>query len=86
MGLEAVRSVAGIDAERIRVRVGEDSSGEPSIFFLIVMDQDKAAVGSGLLRIRIGQRLRDMLLERHDERYPFVQFLSRSDWDRASVA
>lgn len=83
---DAARAVAGVNAEDVAVRAGEDSTGYPSYFFFMVVDRDHAPADFSLFRTRLSQKIRDDLLSREDSHYPFVQILSRSDWDTLKVA
>jgi hypothetical protein len=87
LGRDAARQVAGEGAvAQVEVVLGEDSSERPVYYFSFLIDQDRARQRAGLVRTRLVQKLRDELIARGDERYPVIQMLSRTDWDRRAGA
>jgi hypothetical protein len=92
LGRDAARQVAGEGiVARVEVVPGEDSSERPVYYFSFLIDQDRfsflidqdrARQRAGLVLTRLVQKLRDELIARGDGRYPVIQMLSRTDWDR----
>lgn len=70
----------------VEVRHVENAEGDPTYKFRFVMDQARVGEGSGRLRVRLGQKLRDELLAKGDEHHPMLELLSRDDWDRLRSA
>lgn len=86
IGLEAAREVVGEGrAEDVRVTPGEDSTNRPAYVFEFLMEQDRDRKKAALLRIRLGQRIRDKLMTLGDARYPFISVHGREDWTRLSA-
>lgn len=86
ISLDAVRRIAGSQAGDAEVGIGLDSSDEPVYDITLQLDRDQQSVLSSADRIQIRQKIRDALIEAGDERYPFVRFLSRDDWDARARA
>jgi len=86
ISLDAVRRIAGSQAGDAEVGIGLDSSDEPVYDITLQLDRDQQSVLSSADRIQIRQKIRDALIETGDERYPFVRFLSRDDWDARTRA
>ncbi|MCJ2093418.1 MULTISPECIES: hypothetical protein [unclassified Methylobacterium] len=86
ISLDAVHSVAGSQAGDAEVDIRLDSSDEPAYFITLQLDRTQQPLLTPAARIRIGQRIRDALIEAGDERYPFVRFLSRDDWNARAGA
>lgn len=86
ISLDAVRRIAGSQAGDAEVGIGLDSSDEPVYHITLQLDRGQQSVLSSADRIQIRQRIRDALIEAGDERYPFVRFLSRDDWDARTRA
>jgi len=86
ISLDAVRRIAGSQAGDAEVGIGLDSSDEPVYDITLQLDRDQQSVLSSADRIQIRQKIRDALIEAGDERYPFVRFLSRDDWDARTRA
>lgn len=82
IGLEAAKGVVGAGAvEEVEVVAGLDTSDEPAYFFSFLVDQGEHRQSSGLLWTRLGQKIRDALIEQGDDSYPYVRVLSRQDWE-----
>lgn len=87
IGLEAAQHVAGADTvERVEVVAGYDSAERPAYFFSFLIDDGGDRQRTGLIHIRLGQKLRDELIARGDEHYPIVRILSRDDWEKRTGA
>ena len=87
LGRDVAEHVAGVGAvEQVEVSSGEDSSDLPAYFFTFLIDQNRTDLRPGLLRIRLSIELRDALLARHDEHYPYIQILDRTDWGKRARA
>lgn len=86
ISLDAVRSIAGSQADDAEVDIGLDSSDEPAYYITLQLERGRQPLLTPAARIRIGQKIRDALIEAGDERYPFVRFLSRDDWDARTRA
>ena len=86
ISLDAAMSVAGRPAADADVHVRLDSSNELAYFITLQFEPDHDPPLAPATRLRVGQRIRDALIEAGDERYPFVRFLSRDDWDARARA
>lgn len=87
IGLEAARSVLGADkVEKVEVVCGNDSSDEPAYYFSFLIDQARNLEQAGLVRTRLAQKIRDQLVRRGDDGYPYISILSRRDWERRERA
>ena len=61
---------------------GHDSADRPAYFFRFLIEHGRDRQKVGTARIRLGQRLRDEVIARDDQRYPFVQVVNRADWEQ----
>lgn len=87
IGRKAAGLVDGLGrVEDVKVRVGQNSTDQPAYFFSFLIDRDRDREQAGLTRIRLIQKLRDELVARHDEHYPIVQVLNRTDWEKRESA
>jgi hypothetical protein len=83
IGLDAAREVVGEGrAREIEVAVDLDSTNEPACFFSFLIEQDGDPMRAALQRTRLGQRIRDKLIDRGDERYPYIRVLGHKDWGK----
>ena len=83
IGLDAAREVMGEGrAEEVEVSAGVDWTDLPAYFFEFLMEQGGDRQRAALLRIRLGQKIRDKLLDRGDGGYPFIRILDREDWGK----
>ncbi len=82
IGRKAAQLVAGLGTvERVKVTTRQDSTDRPAYFFSFLIDRDRDRQQAGVARIRLAQRLRDELLARDDDRYPYVEVLNREEWE-----
>jgi hypothetical protein len=89
LALDVARNVLGDDAravKNVKVESAEDSSDKPIYVFTFLIDQHLVKQRAGLLRIRIGQQLRDALIAQNDAHYPMLRILDQTDWDRHASA
>ena len=83
LGREVAQRVAGVgEVEEVWVSLGQDSTDQPAVYFSFLIDQGQDRQQAGLIRTRLLRGLRDELLARGYEHYPFVQILDRADWER----
>lgn len=83
LGREAAAQVPGLGkVEKVLAEFGVDSADEPAAHFSFLIDEGQDLGQVGIAYTRLIQRLRDELLARGYEHYPFVQVLSRADWER----
>jgi hypothetical protein len=83
LGLSAAGAVMGEGlAEEVDVTEGTDSSDLPAYFFNFMFEQDRDRQRAALVRTRLAQKIRDMLIDRGDGHYPFVRVLRREDWGK----
>ena len=85
LGSDAAVAVAGMPADDVVVRYGEDSTGAPAYFFFFVFDDQASRDKVGALRSALGQRVRDSLISQHDDVYPYIQVLNRAGWEKLGV-
>lgn len=86
LGREAAQFVAGPEAlEAVEVATGYDFD-RPTYRFTFLIDQDRAHLPPGLLRIRLMQKLLDSLEACNDEHVPVIRMLDRTDWERRGGA
>jgi hypothetical protein len=87
LALDAAATVTGAgQVERVDVASAEDSDDEPVYVFTFLIGDELARQPTGVLRNRLGQRLRDLLMERNDTHYPIIRILDRADWGRRNRA
>ena len=86
ISLDAARSIAGSQAGDAEVAIGLDSYDEPAYYITLQLEPGQPAILTPSDKIRISLKIRDALIEAGDERYPFVRFLSRDDWDARTRA
>ena len=86
LGRDAAQTIAGQDAvQEVEVMPGYDFE-RPVYYFSFLIDQDRARLRPGLLLSRFGQKLRDELIARNDERFPIIRILDRTDWGKRTSA
>jgi len=87
LGRDVARQLVGADkVKAVEVETGLDASDEPAYHFWFRWDPDPDWPLMGLMRIRLGQKLRDELLSRGDASYPFIHILTKQDWDKRDGA
>jgi hypothetical protein len=87
LGRDAARVLAGADKiDVVEVEAGLDASDEPAYHFWFRWKQEPDWPLMGLVRSKLGQKLRDKLLARGDVGYPFIHILTPRDWDTRSGA
>jgi len=86
IGREAARDVAGADAVQEVEAVPGETADRSVYYFTFLIDQTRARQRPGLIMAGLIQRLSDELHARHDERFPFVRLLDRTDWDQRASA
>lgn len=83
IGRDAAAAVAGAEnVEAAEAREIADWTETPAFFFSFLIDQDRDHLDPALLHMKVARRLRDMLTARGDYRYPFIEILNRTDWDK----
>lgn len=75
IGRAAARSLAGDDLEMVDAVARPDGSDEVSYFitYRLTRDRDREAIHK--LFLGISHRVRDTLIERGDEHYPYIDLL-----------
>jgi hypothetical protein len=82
IALREARRVLGDDVEAIDVREGVGSFDEPA-YFITYRFRDNATRFAAFDReTTLFLAIRDALLERGDERFPFMRMLGPEDWRR----
>jgi hypothetical protein len=82
IGLEAAQSILGPGkVEAVEVVSGHDSSDEPAHFFSFLIEEDRDPKQAIRVWSSLAQKIRDTLIERGDEAYPYIHILSRRDWE-----
>ena len=77
LGRAAAEEVVGKgNVERVEVAPGEDALERPAYQFSFIIDLVRADQRPGLILSRLVQKLRDKLVEQHDERTPIVRITS----------
>ena len=79
VGREVAEAVAG--AEAVKAKVGLDYEGETVYRFTFLIEPKPDGLEGALLRGRVSMAVRDALMERNDDHYPFVRLISRAEWD-----
>jgi len=81
LALDAARQVAGMDCvEEVEVVDRADFWGRPAYLFSFVINQDRAKMTPGLIRIDLNLKLQEELSARGDEHIPMIRMLDRTDW------
>lgn len=81
LGREAAERVPGLGkVEKVLAEFGVDSAYEPAAYFTFLLEEGRDREQVGLTRARLIQRLRDTLLARGYEHYPYIRILDRADW------
>jgi len=84
VGLKAAAQVEGLGKiERVKVVTRLDESDQPAYYFRFMTDD---FAGRGLAFTRLGMKIRDELIARGDDRYPYISVMSRSDWEKREGA
>ena len=80
IGLKAAQSVLGPGKiEAIEVVSGNDSSDEPAHFFSFLVGEARDPQRAFRVWSSLAQKIRDTLIERGDEAYPYIRIRYRSD-------
>ena len=74
IGAEAATEIIG-NVGRVDVAPGINEQGDPSYYFKLQVDQDRDRMQAMLLRTRLRQKIRDLLIAENDERYPYVRII-----------
>ena len=81
LGRELADSVIGVGkVADVDVVTMPDASDSPAHYFSFMLDPDRSGQRPALIQLRLGQRIRDELLARGDDTYPFIRFLRPGDW------
>lgn len=81
LGREAAERVPGLGrGEKVSAEFGVDSAYEPAAYFTFLIEEGRDRGQVGAARTRLARRLRDELLARGYEHYPYIQILDRADW------
>ena len=87
LGREAVAQAPGAAAvEQIEVEAGPDSSNEPAYRFTFLVNRISDEVKPIELYLNVIQYIRNELLSRNDEHYPYIRMLNQNDWLRRAGA
>jgi len=87
IGETAARDVMGAGrALEVEVEAGVDHAGGPAYFFDFLIDQEPDRMAAALKRSRLGRKIRDVLLRKGDEAYPYIRVLGREDWGKRRSA
>ena len=88
IGRNAAEEEAGSGAVlRVQVEYGLGSIGEPAYFFSFVIDRDLALPHPpGMLYLEIDGKIRDALIARGDETYPFMKIITPAEWNNRAHA
>ena len=82
IGREAARLVPGLGTvERVKVTHRLDSTDRPAYYFSFLIERKGDRQQAAQAYVRLGQKLRDELLAREDDHYPYVTILNREDWE-----
>ena len=82
VGREVAEAVAGAEAVKaVEAKVGLDYEGDTVYRFAFLIEPKPDGLEGALLRGRVSMAVRDALMERNDDHYPFVRLISRADWD-----
>ena len=83
IGLEAVSQTPGLGVvDRVIVSERLDSLDRPAYYFDFRVYREPGHPPAGLARTRLSQRLRDALMARGDDHYPYTYFFTHDDWAR----
>ena len=77
IGREAAREVIG-NIEIVDVTTGINEEGHPSYYFELHINQSKDRARASLLRTRLRQKIRDLLIADNDGKYPYVRIIGGS--------
>ncbi len=72
IGEKAIEEIVG-GVGNVEVVFGLNEEGDPAYFFDVAIDQDRDRARASLLRIRLRQKIRDLLLAEQDANYPYVR-------------
>jgi hypothetical protein len=88
IGRDAAEDVAGAGAVlRVQVTPGLGSIDEPAYFFSFVIDPGLARPHPpGMLHLEIDGKIRDALIARGDETYPFLTIITPAEWNHRAHA
>lgn len=88
IGRDAAEEVAGARAVlHVQVEPGLGSIGEAAYFFSFVIDRDIALPHPpGMLYLEIEDKIRDALIGRGDETYPFLKIITPAEWNNRAHA
>jgi hypothetical protein len=80
---DAAREIAGPEAfGGVEVEPGVDFDYRPVYHFTFLINQERANLRAGLVRLRLRQRLQQVLEARGDEHHPALEMLDRTDWEK----
>jgi hypothetical protein len=81
LALDAAEYVAGAGvAEQVDVESSVDWWYRPTYVFTYLINLDRTQMNSGLLLIRLLEKLHEDLIEKGDEHRPSVHLLDKADW------
>ena len=80
IGLLAAQDVIGDGVDEVEVRPGVDVDHRPAYFITYRFHDEDDRTRASLLRIRLSQAIRDALINRGDQGYPYVRLLGDRDW------
>lgn len=86
LGRKAAELVPGLGTvERVKVTHRLDSTDRPAYYFSFLIERKGDREQAVQARIRLGQKLRDELLARDDDHYPYIKILNREDWEKREM-
>jgi hypothetical protein len=74
IGRKAATEIIG-NVDKVEVDTGVNEEGQPAYYFQLYVDQGGDKAKATLLRTRLRQKIRDLLIDEKDERYPYVRFM-----------
>ncbi len=87
IGREAALRLIGHDrVQQVTVAAYPDTTDNPAYHFMIIARQDPDPMKASLIRRDLGMTIRDALLNRGDESYPYLRILSPEDWEKVKLA
>jgi hypothetical protein len=82
----AARLLGAASVQHVSVVARPDSTDDPAYYFMIVADQDPDGREASRRRGALGMAIRDALIERGDETYPYIRIVDRADWGKVMGA
>jgi hypothetical protein len=87
IGREAALRLLGRDrVQQVTVAAYPDTTDDPAYHFMIIARQDPDPRNASRIRGELRMAIRDALLNRGDESYPYIRILSPEDWETVKRA